>query len=246
MSKESALILHCGAREVTAEELKTVEVPPSEGRWYPLEHSTVLTRVKDTLGEAGFEIDRERLALSKGDARFFGVLDLRSILSNGVTLSVGVRNSHDRSFPIGFCAGSRVFCCDNLAFQSELMVKRRHTRHGERRFGNDIAQAVVKLNQFKSDETRRIAVMKETEITDQVADSLILRAFEKGIINTVSLPTVIKEWREPSFDEFRDRVYWSLYNAFTTVLGDKAKCNPHQYAATTMRLSSHLVPTAAS
>ncbi len=66
----------------------------------------------------------------------------------------------------------------------------------------------------------------------------------KGIVTAPLLPRVIKEWREPTFDDFRDRTYWSLFNAFTAVLGDRAKTNPHQFAVTTMRLSAHLDPTA--
>jgi hypothetical protein len=32
------------------------------------------------------------------------------------------------------------------------------------------------------------------------------------------VPTVIKEWREPSYPEFGERTAWSLFNAFTEVL----------------------------
>jgi hypothetical protein len=236
------LILHCGAREVEQPELLKVRTPPAEGRWVPLPHYDVIQQVKSVIFAAGFVIARMRLALSKGDARFFGVLDLESQLSDGVTLAVGVRNSHDRSFPIGFCAGSRVFCCDNLAFQSDLMVKRRHTTHGRRRFVEDIQSAVIRLGQFQEDESKRIAAMKTTTLGDDEADALILRAFEKNIINTQSLPLVLEEWRKPSHEEFAERSYWSLYNAFTSALAKKAQENPHFYAALTMRLGAHIAP----
>ncbi len=244
MSAQSALVLHRGARQVSVDELNEVKAPAAVGRWFPLAHTAVLGRVKETLAEAGFEVKREALARSKLDARFFGVLDLGTPLSAGVSLSVGVRNSFDKSFPLGFCAGSRVFVCDNLAFRSELLVKRKHTRHGERRFANDIAGAVVKLNQFREDEGRRIAAMKVTDVTGDRADSLILSAFEKGIVTTPHLPKLIREWREPKHEEFADRTYWSLFNAFTSALGDRARANPHLYATLTMRLSAHLMPPA--
>lgn len=244
MSVPSALVLHRGARQVTVDELHEVKAPAAVGRWFPLAHAAVLRRVKETLAEAGFEVRREALALSRLDARFFGVLDLGTPLSAGVSLSVGVRNSFDKSFPLGFCAGSRVFVCDNLAFRSELLVKRKHTRHGELRFANDIAGAVVRLNQFREDEGRRIAAMKVTDVTGDRADSLILSAFEKGIVTSPHLPKVVREWREPKHEEFADRTYWSLFNAFTSALGDRAKANPHLYATLTMRLSAHLMPPA--
>ncbi len=241
----STLVLHRGGRLVTVDELNAVDAPPQQGRWYPLAHRTVLTRVKETLGEAGYVVKREQLGLAKADARFFGTLDLSTPLSEGVTLSVGIRNSFDKSFPIGFAAGSRVFFCDNLSFSGQLMCRRKHTRHGELRFGNDVAATVVRLGQFKDDETKRIAAMKVTEIGDVLADSLILNAYYRGIVPTPYLPKIVKHWREPEHEEFKARTLWSLANAFTSATGDKAKANPSAYSVTTMRLTGFLSPHAA-
>jgi hypothetical protein len=234
------LVLHCGARLVEADELAQVKAPPPQGRWYPLSHSSVLNRVRETLGEAGYVVRRERLALARGDARFFGTLDLESPLANGVSLAVGARNSTDKSFPLGFAAGSRVFVCDNLAFRSELLVRRKHTVNGERNFAAAIAQAVMSLGDFRATEEARIRLMMETELRPELADSLILRSFERGIISAPQLPRVLKEWREPSFEEFRARTVWSLFNAFTSALGDRATRQPTQFAVQTMRLNSFL------
>jgi hypothetical protein len=166
---ESRLMLHCGARLVEPDELALVKAPPPEGRWYPLSHTSVLNRVKETLSEAGYKVVREQLALSRQDARFFGTLDLQSRLVSGVTLAVGVRNSIDKSFPIGFCAGTRTFVCDNLAFRSELLVKRKHTLNGERSFAQGIAQAVMSLDQFKQEEGARIERMMGRELKPEQA-----------------------------------------------------------------------------
>src|SRR4051812_22884309 len=74
--------------------------------------------------------DLRAIRLSRGDARLFATVDLGSPLATGVTLAVGIRNSFDKSLPLGFVAGNRVFVCDNLAFRSDLSVKRKHTRFG--------------------------------------------------------------------------------------------------------------------
>jgi hypothetical protein len=236
----SALVLHRGARLVEEDELMAVKAPPPEGRWFPLSHGTVLKKVTETLKDAGYAIQRQQCGLSADNARFFGVLDLATTLVSGVTLSCGVRNSIDKTFPIGFCTGSRIFVCDNLAFRADLLVKRKHTRFGDVRFSQAIGEAVVKLGGFKDEEAARIRFMQSAEVTNDRADALMLRAFEKGIVSSPTLPAVIKEWREPSFEDFRSRTLWSLFNAFTTALRDKALKNPHSYAATTMRLSAHL------
>src|SRR4051812_19222449 len=119
------LVLHRGAHEVSREELKAIEAPPATGTWFPVRHEEVLSTTVATLETAGFQVARMQLALSRAGGRFFGTLDLESPLAEGVSLAVGVRNSLDKSFPLGFCAGHRVFVCDNLSFHSDLMVKRK-------------------------------------------------------------------------------------------------------------------------
>jgi len=135
-----------------------------------------------------------------------------------------------------------VFVCDNLAFRAELMVRRKHTLNGERNFGNAIANAVTALQQFKETEQERIHLLMHTELRPEQADSMILRAFEKGLLSTLHLPKVIEEWRRPSFEEFQPRTTWSLLNAFTTVLKDRAQKNPSMFAVQTMRLNALLEP----
>src|SRR6266852_3838381 len=130
----SALMLHAGASVVTLEQLREYRAPPPEGRWYPIAHATVLDTVTETLGSAGYQVQNQKLALNREGSRFFGTLDLATPLVSGVSLAVGIGSSTDKTFPLGFCAGNRVFVCDNLAFQADLLVKRKHTINGERNF----------------------------------------------------------------------------------------------------------------
>lgn len=242
MVASSSLVVHAGGRLVDPDELAGVKAPPPEGRWRPVSHIDVLNRVKDTLAEASYKVRTQKLALSKDNAKFFGTLDLETALSSGVSLAVGIRNSIDRSIALNFCAGSHVFCCDNMAFRSDLLVRKKHTQFGEQRFAQAIAEAVARLGGFKDQEAARIRLMMHRELTSDQADALILRAFEKGILGAHHLPGVIKEWRKPSFEEFEPRTAWSLLNAFTTTLGERAIKQPHRYAVQTMRLSNLLQP----
>lgn len=238
----SSLIVHRGARIVEQTELDQVPIPPGTDSYFPVPHSTVVQEVTDRLGQAGFRVKRTQHALSRGDARYFGTLDLESSLLSGVTLAVGIRNSFDKSLPLGFCAGSRVFVCDNLAFRSELLVTRKHTRFGSARFSEGIARAVSSLEVFREQETARIRRLQYSDLSPDQADALILRAYEKNLVSSHYLGRVIHEWRTPSFEEFQDRTRWSLLNAFTTCLSERQKGNPQLFAAITMRLQSLLDP----
>ena len=128
------LVTHCGARDVSRNELIGMDAPPCTDTWHPIEHNDVLRTVETTLERAGFGFKTTSLAVSHGDKRFFGVHDLRSPVVDGVSLSVGIRNSNDKTFTIGFCVGNRTLVCDNLAFSSEIVISKRHTRFGRDRF----------------------------------------------------------------------------------------------------------------
>jgi len=66
----SNLLNHRGARDVTAEELLTIEAPPPTDTWFPVRHSHVLEAACGTLQGAGFEIKAWRLSLAADDTEF--------------------------------------------------------------------------------------------------------------------------------------------------------------------------------
>src|SRR6202011_5921404 len=98
---------------------------------------------------------------------------------------------------------------------------RKHTRFGQERFREAIALAVQGLHQFREAEEARVKRFRETELSADTADALLLRAYERRIVSSQTLPRVITEWRSPSFEEFHPRTLWSLFNSFTTILGER-------------------------
>jgi hypothetical protein len=239
----SKLMNHCGAREIAREQLAGIEPPAPTRTWYPIAHRAVLDSVWSTLEGAGFAIRQSRLSVSHGDSRFFGTLDLATPISDGVSLAVGIRNSTDQSFPIQFCCGQRVFVCDNLAFTSEIVVSKKHTRFGQERYLEGLARAVGSLDQYRESAACWIKQLQEYELNDDVANSYLLRAFEQGIVGLRLLPLVLQEWRHPHLDEYRPRTAYSLFNCFTDVLGRVRQSKyPAEAALSTMRLSKLLTP----
>ena len=234
----TSLVAHCGGRIVTREELNAIEAPSPTATWFPVKHGLVIDTVTRLLGDAGFQINGVKYAVSRNDARMFAVVDLVAAVATGVNLAVGIRNSTDKSLPLGFVAGNHVFVCDNLCFRSELLVARKHTRFGSTRFEEAILLATKSLVQFQEVEYQRIKKLQNTLLPDVQADSILLNAYEEGIVSHRLLPRVIHEWRAPSFVDFTDRTAWSLLNAFTTVLGGRLESNPQKFAATTVALQS--------
>lgn len=245
-------MLHTGGRLCSLDELRAIPTPAAEGRWHPVAHAAVLDTVTATLTSAGYVVKSQTMAVAREGKRFFGTLNLTTPLTpdGAVALAVGIRSSTDKSFPLGFCAGNRVFVCDNLAFNAELLVKRKHTRFAAQRWNNEIADAVQKLHGFALAEEARIERLMTTELTDDRALALIVRAMERHVIAAPTIPKILAEWRTPTHDYGTGTrsTAWKLLNCFTTVLGkERAVRSASEYAGQTIRLNALLaaeVPSA--
>lgn len=238
----SALCLHRGAVRVSRSDLERYEPPPPTATWFPVSHSSVLDAAVSRLGEAGYAVRKMDLGISPDGHRFFGTLDLDFTLVAGVSLAVGVRNSTDKTFPLGFCAGNKVFVCDNLSFRSELLVRRKHTRFGETRFGNAISQAVSSLKTFAEVESERVRRMQEEPVGDDRAHALILKAYLRELVSFRLLHDIVKQWERPAYEEWGGKTMWRLNNAFTWAMAELSRRNPAEYASRTIRLNQLLRP----
>ena len=99
---------------------------------------------------------------------------------------------------------------------------------------------MASLYQFRAVEARRIETLQQRALSDDEADSLILRSGEKGIVGWRQIPKVIAEWRAPSHEEFRTRTAYSLLNCFTEVLKSRFQSQPNKTALETIRLQKLL------
>jgi len=211
------MLLHCGAELVNRNSLYEVPTPKATRTWYPLSHTSVLNEIELQLRSCGFDITEEAHALSHNGDRYFGVLSVtlpnRSISDFGWV--VGLRNSHDQTYPAGLVAGTRVFVCDNLAFSGEVRISRKHTRFAERDLRHLTARAVGQLGNKLTGLDQRVLHYKETKIRDARAHDIIVRAVDAQAITTAQIPEVLREWRNPEHVDFKPRTAWSLFNAFT-------------------------------
>jgi len=242
---QAILIAEKGTREVTRDLLEAVPTPARSGRWHPVPFSTVLKTAEESLTRAGYEVENMRLALGSRNQRFFATMTLQCPLAAGAMLAVGLRSSHDQSLAMGWAIGSRVLVCSNLAFSSQKVIARKHTTFGATRFAEAICRCVKELADYREHEAFRIRQMQAWELTDEQAESVLLRAYEQGILGPRALPVALDEWRKPTFADFEGHTAWSLYNAITFALRHRVESNPQAFAHATVRLGPLLLPGAA-
>ena len=220
MANKLNLMTHAGAMKVERDQLKGIATPEATQTWTPIPHWALLGGVQAQIEGQGLHVVAEAHALGRDGARYFGLLQL----TNGsnpedYSLVVGLRNSHDKSFPAGLVVGSGVFVCDNLAFSGEVVIGRKHTKFINDDLPNLISRAVGKLGDMRRSQDARIAAYKGTQINDAQAHDLVVRALDADVVPVTRVPAVLKEWRTPSHPEFASaKTGWRLFNAFTEVM----------------------------
>jgi len=128
------LMTAAGALKVDRSEIDRARLPQATRTYQPIGHGKYVDGVVAALGRSGLEVVSEVHALGREGARYFGMFELRSGQQNteDYSLVMGLRNSHDQTFPAGLVVGAGVLVCDNLSFSGEIKIGRKHTTHIER------------------------------------------------------------------------------------------------------------------
>jgi hypothetical protein len=217
--KHPNLILHCGASACDMKDVEKVNTPRSTRSWQPIPHHQLITTVQRTLSSTNLRIGTQAHSLTHDGSRYFGLMEIQSQKANAdYTWVLGLRNSHDKTFPAGIVAGASVFVCDNLSFSGEVKFARKHTRFINRDLPQLVERSIGLLMQKWNDQDKRIEAYKEADIFNPEAHDLVIRAYDVGVISNRMIPAVLHEWREPQHEEFKRRDVWSLFNAFTEAL----------------------------
>ena len=216
------LMLHCGSHAVERDDIRTAPTPSPTDTWYPIPHARLLDQVETTLAGVGLNVVSEAHALGRDGDRYFGLLETRNGQAHeDYALVVGLRNSHDQSYPAGLVVGSGVFICDNLAFSGEIKFARKHTRHISRDLPQLVQAAIGRLGEMRHQQDERIAAYKSKRLSDRDAHHLLIQMIDSGSIPITRLPAALQEFREPSHDSFLSdgkRTAWTLMQGVTECL----------------------------
>jgi hypothetical protein len=218
------LMIHAGANALSYDDLRAVQTPGGTDTHVPVAHHEIVELVRYTLGFYGHEITEENHAITPDGARYFGLMSLRSPYGD-YTDTVGPRNSHDKSFPIGIAFGSRVFVCDNLAFIGDQVIRRKHTVKAKRELPGLVTEIVQPLQAQRIAQNQKLLAYQASPVTDAVADHAILSMYRQDIIGVQRIADVLEQWERPAHD-WGDKTAWRLFNAATFALAGKVVERP--------------------
>jgi hypothetical protein len=218
--RKANLFLHCGAKNIDRDKVVATVTPDRTQTWVPIPHGILLEQTQACLTGHGLNVVSEAHGLTHDGQRYFGLLQVANgDNADDFGLVVGIRNSHDKTFPASMVLGASVFVCDNLSFSGEIKLARKHTVHIERDLPYLVARAIGLLGGLRRSQEERFAAYRRAEFADARAHDLIVRAVDEQILPVTKLPDVLQEWRHPRHPEFTDgRTAWRLFNAFTEIL----------------------------
>ena len=215
----STFMIHCGGKQVNFAELSAIPLPERTDTYEPVPFSDLLVNTKRICDDIlDLEFVDQKLAVSKNEQRFFGLLQYKDPKNEEMGQAIGIRSSHDKSMSNGFCSGATVFVCDNMAFTGDITYMRKHTKN----VMDDLQDKLVSVLYRSKDKFFNIVEdtknMKEVSISTDDAYSLIGRAFVHKTLGARQAGDAIRHWNSPPYSEFMQKNVWSLYNACTESL----------------------------
>lgn len=238
---ESTLCVDRKARRVSRVDLALVPTPEPEGRWKPLPHVGALDMALSHVGDAGFQVQNESIALSNDNMQVFATYDLATEIVDGVGLTMGVRSSLDKSLSFGVYLGERVFLCTNLCWTADVFMSRKHTTRIVEDVNQRLPEVMSGIPQYATVAAERVQRLQHQVLDPEQASHIMLRAAERGVIGWSMLKKLTEEWQNPAHEEFRVRSKWAMLNALTEVSKTRQAERPNDAARMTMAFQSMLL-----
>lgn len=212
----NGLMLHCGSEAVNLDQVKAVPVPPSTKTWHPVAYGDAVDYLKKQVQLAlGLEIESEGYGLNAKGDQMFALLTMKTD-SDESGLSIGMRQSYNKSLALGVAVGQQVFVCDNLCFSGDAFkVVRKNTLNVWVDFRRLVAEQMRNALGHYEKMQRDTALMKATPCHEQRGYAILGVALGQGLLTPTQATVAYGDWRKPRHEEFSGRNVWSLYNAVT-------------------------------
>ena len=209
--------------KVTMDDLMEIELPEKTDSYVPVSHVDFINNTKDIANRIlnNHELHTEQYGIARDGKQMFGTLTYKESFHDTkqeLGLSIGLRNSYDKSMSLGLCSGGSVFVCENLMMTGEVVVMRMHKGNIIDELKGLIFNALLKSEEKFATIHADSQMLKEVSIEDAQAYAAMRKLYGYGVISERQLPVMKREWLKPSHDSFDDRTAWSLYNAGTEAL----------------------------
>jgi len=211
------------SNRVTMDDLSEIEVPNQTHSYVPVSHVDFINNTKNIADRIldKHQLHTEQYGIARDGKQMFGTLTYKESFHDDpqhIGLSIGIRNSYDKSMSLGLCSGASVFVCENLMMTGEVVIMRMHKGNIIDELKGLIFNALLKAEEKFATIHADSQQLKQHHIDNKLAYELMGRAYGYGVVTERQLPVMKREWQTPKHDIFQDRTSWSLYNAGTEAL----------------------------
>ncbi len=218
------LMLHQGGIEVGLPELQAVPLPQKTDSYQPVAHADLAMNLQRVASDLlrGYTFDHSNYGLNKEGQQMFGIHTFRNG-SDEMGMSIGFRNSYDKSMSVGIAIGASVFVCDNLALTGEVTVMKKHTLNVLIELEEKIVTTIYRSKNNFTNILEDSEKMKVLNLSDDNAFKIMGLLYGHKVVSPTQMSVMNREWANPVYDDFAPRNLWSLYNCANSAL----KSSPH-------------------
>ena len=107
----SLLIHTAGGRYITLEELKDIPLPQKTETYQPVSHYDLAVNLANVARDllTDYNYYKSRFGIARHGNQMFGIHTFSSN-NDSLGLTIGFRNSYDKSMSVGIAIGATVFC----------------------------------------------------------------------------------------------------------------------------------------
>ena len=214
------LLIHKGGEYCSLDDLRDIPLPQETRTYKPVSHYDLAKNLAEVSSGLlrGYQLEKAQYGLAREGNQMFGIHSYRNGISSSMGLSIGFRNSYDKSMSVGIAIGASVFVCDNLALTGDIAIMRKHTAN----VWNDLEELTITTIYRSQHNFTKIVedaeIMRGRYLSNDDAFRMIGLMYGNDIISPRQIPVVKREWLNPTQPDFEERNVWSLYNAVTESL----------------------------
>jgi hypothetical protein len=200
-------------------------LPKKTSTYQPVGHQQLIDKVIELAKPEYGKPKNGRFRVAGGGRQLFAHLDYD--VSDKVTqhqqrLSIGIRNSYDKSIAVGICSGASIIVCDNLMFVGDIVRVRKHTVNVWNDLDEIIKEGIQAAEENFETSRQDRESLSNIVVTQTNAAHVLGELFVNfNVLTSNQLNIAVREWKAGNNDAkhpFAERNAWSLYNACTESL----------------------------
>jgi hypothetical protein len=218
MEVSMTLILRNG-ESATLEELQTIPIPESTKTFVPVPHHELAVLLRDLAEKflPGFEYLKSQYGLAQDGQQMFGFHTFKNS-DDELGLSIGFRNSLNKTLSAGIAVGASVMVCSNLMLVGDVTILRKHTLNVRQDIERLAVVAIYDSFRKYLQAQESTKLMKKIPLSNDEGFQLLGSLYGADVVSTRQVPVIKREWIEPSHEAFQERTLWSFFNSVTEAM----------------------------